>query len=390
MEAFVGIDIGSVSVNGFRLMHGSSSSTKTLNNSFNSRRSLKCVPVSHSVMNRGLLRMNAEGSTGDSIDFDKIAAGLASELGGGQDSTESTTDVSDSVQVGKGENDMETVTLIHTPTGQRVVVYTFGATVTSWKARADSKASEDVFFLSDVAKYDGKTAIRGGIPVCFPQFGPYGKLSQHGFARNTQWTIKSSSVLPDKSVELILELDSTADQPMIEQWCAQGQSFSVEYAIRLSFTGLETALSVTNTTSDPSADALEITAAFHNYFQVTDIANARVFGLEHCKFADRLANDEESTEKDDGGAGKPVESATDRIYFSTPEELAVFDFASLRVVKLKKTPTMPDATLWNPYGADGCDPGWKRFLCLETAAIQKPIKLSSGESWTGAQLIAVE
>lgn len=34
--------------------------------------------------------------------------------------------------------------------------------------------------------------ISGGIPHCFPQFGP-GDMQQHGFARNLDWSIASTS-----------------------------------------------------------------------------------------------------------------------------------------------------------------------------------------------------
>jgi hypothetical protein len=41
---------------------------------------------------------------------------------------------------------------------------------------------------------------RGGVPVCFPQFGQLGPLGQHGFARNTAFEVVESS---DSSVTLV-------------------------------------------------------------------------------------------------------------------------------------------------------------------------------------------
>ena len=46
--------------------------------------------------------------------------------------------------------------------------------------------------ISKKSKLDGTKAIRGGIPVCFPQFGPWEFGAQHGFARNSKdWKIAS-------------------------------------------------------------------------------------------------------------------------------------------------------------------------------------------------------
>ena len=74
----------------------------------------------------------------------------------------------------------------------------FGATVTSWKAAEKGGPGEPIerLFVSSKAVLDGSKAVRGGIPVVFPCFGPpehpdHSKLPQHGFARNEFWAFDS-------------------------------------------------------------------------------------------------------------------------------------------------------------------------------------------------------
>jgi glucose-6-phosphate 1-epimerase len=60
-----------------------------------------------------------------------------------------------------------------------VALFLFGGHVTSWREGAD-----EFLFVSKTAVLDGTKPIRGGIPICWPQFGAMGPLGQHGFARN--------------------------------------------------------------------------------------------------------------------------------------------------------------------------------------------------------------
>merc|ERR1711936_774876 len=77
-------------------------------------------------------------------------------------------------------NNMEIITLTHGKSeGTTCEIYKYGATVTSWRVAG----GENIIFVSKKAKLDGTKAIRGGIPVCFPQFGPWEFGAQHGFAR---------------------------------------------------------------------------------------------------------------------------------------------------------------------------------------------------------------
>ena len=77
---------------------------------------------------------------------------------------------------------LSTITLKNAA-GDSVTAYQFGACVTSYV-----KNGVDVLMVRPDAKLDGSKPISGGIPHCFPQFGP-GDIQQHGFARNLDWEI---------------------------------------------------------------------------------------------------------------------------------------------------------------------------------------------------------
>lgn len=240
---------------------------------------------------------------------------------------------------------------------------------------ARATCSAPIFFF-------GCLFVRAGIPLCFPQFGP-GPLAQHGFARIATWEVVFAGTLDDGSVQTVMTISSDTDNEVIRQW---GHAFTAEYAVTLSPTGLETSLRVVNT----GTTAFDFTAAFHNYFAVTNVSEARVFGVESLPFQDRLADGATGTEAADGGAGYLVDKAVDKLYVGAPEELAVFDFGALKVLKIKKSATLPDVTLWNPFGEGGCDGGWKNFVCVEPAAAADKVVLEAGEEWLGAQLLGVE
>lgn len=70
-----------------------------------------------------------------------------------------------------------------------------GASVHSW-----NETGIERLFTSSLSSLSGPKAIRGGIPLCFPCFGPppkgvdkFAKLAQHGFARISTWTLDESS-----------------------------------------------------------------------------------------------------------------------------------------------------------------------------------------------------
>lgn len=55
------------------------------------------------------------------------------------------------------------------------------------------RPGEELLFLSESAVFKPPKALRGGVPVCWPQFGGVGDLQAHGFARNCEWSVKSQT-----------------------------------------------------------------------------------------------------------------------------------------------------------------------------------------------------
>merc|ERR1712232_671704 len=95
----------------------------------------------------------------------------------------------------KGQGGLDTVVLRHT-TGASAEIYLLGATLCSYKT-SDGK---EQIFVSPGAIWDGKKAIRGGVPLVFPQFGqPDKAMPQHGFARSSIWAVKEVKDTPDES-----------------------------------------------------------------------------------------------------------------------------------------------------------------------------------------------
>ena len=77
--------------------------------------------------------------------------------------------------VEKEEHGLDCVVLQSPDQRSSCKVLLWGATVVSWV-----EGGVERLFVSSVAKYDEKKAIRGGIPVVFPQFGrPDEKMAQH-------------------------------------------------------------------------------------------------------------------------------------------------------------------------------------------------------------------
>jgi glucose-6-phosphate 1-epimerase len=174
-------------------------------------------------------------------------------------------------------------------------VYSFGAHVTSWRDCTDAEHVE-YLFLSKTAILDGSKPIRGGIPICWPQFGSFGAMSAHGFARNRVWTLVSQTHHNSEAESSCVAVFSLGPTEPVDAW---PHSCSLQYRVILSWAAgeqssrLKCELAVTNVGSS----ALSFTGALHAYFTVSDISNASVSSLSGLSYLDQLQKGDDSKPK---------------------------------------------------------------------------------------------
>ena len=136
------------------------------------------------------------------------------------------------------------------PRGSSAIVARLGGQVLSWI----TPDGREHLFLSERAVFDGSAPIRGGIPVCFPQFGGLGDLPKHGFARTREWTVAGQRCADDyalatleladdqdgggeKRAEAIASLSGMyhdmAAAPHIADWIAKAESEALDESVAL-------------------------------------------------------------------------------------------------------------------------------------------------------------
>lgn len=267
-------------------------------------------------------------------------------------------------------------TRITLPHGDNVRVADFGAQVLSWTARGRER-----LFLSERAVLDGSAAIRGGVPVCFPQFnqrGPAAGLPKHGFARNLPWQAGALE-LAGKGARLTLRLCSSAASHA--RW---PEAFALALVLDLQPNSLRISLQVRNQGDTPWA----FTGALHSYLAVDDVQQAWLTGLQG-----QLEWDAVRDAHGQASAQLRFGSEFDRVYTASLAPL-VLHYGS-ETLTISQSPEWAQTVVWNP-GAQLCATladmereGWRQMLCVEAAQVYTPISVAPGQTWQGWQQLTV-
>lgn len=255
---------------------------------------------------------------------------------------------------------------LHGPAGAGVRVSRYGGQVLSWIC-----GGRERLYLSPRARFAPGQAIRGGVPVIFPQFSDRGPGLRHGFARVREWTHAGDG-------RFLLRDDAAG-------YAAWPHRFQAELTVELHADALAIALRVDNTGAEPFA----FTAALHTYLGVDDLAEVRIEGLGGCKYSDATRDGESGVQHE---AALRFDGELDRLYPGVAGGLRLDQAGrSLRL----DAEGFPDTVVWNPgaaLAADLADLGageHARFVCVEAAAVATPVALAAGASWRGRQVLTV-
>lgn len=253
------------------------------------------------------------------------------------------------------------------------IVSRLGAQVLSW-IDADGRQR---LFLSERAKFDGAVAIRGGIPVCFPQFSGLGDLPKHGFVRTRLWD-RVLAPGADASASLTLRCaDNAATRAL---W---PHAFEVRIEVTLGLAALAVGLFVRNTDAAP----ISFTGALHTYLAVDDIDALSLYGLQGLTYRDAAKGNPIRTE---GDAQLRFAQEVDRVYHAVQGPLTLGDGAHTLSIAASG---FPDVVVWNPWQIlcrglpDMLPTGYRQMVCVEAAVAQVPAIVAPGQEWTGSQTL---
>ena len=253
------------------------------------------------------------------------------------------------------------------------LVFLQGAHIAAWAPAGVTSGS--IIWTSENAVYAPGKALRGGVPICFPWFGPHPEHKQypaHGFARTREFTYHGARLSDALAAELKFTLHSDEQTRALFPY-----EFSVE--LRVTF-GATLRIEFTVTNRDSKSFSFE--EALHSYFSVANVERAAVLGLQGASYLDKVLGTARFTEQ---APELAFSGETDRVYESG-STCIIRDRARTpeREIQIEKS-NSGATVVWNPWlekAAEMADLGasaWRRMLCVESANVgRSQVSLSPG------------
>ena len=252
-------------------------------------------------------------------------------------------------------------------------IYLHGAHVTGWQPRGEAP----VLWLSGHSAFEPGRPIRGGIPICFPWFGPHptdASRPPHGFVRVTPWTLERVTREAD-TITAVLSLVVSADR---EPSWPHAAALHLEVCF-----GRE--LAVAFTVANRGTTACPVAEALHTYIAVGDIRQVTLEGLAGTAYVDKVRGGVRAVQD---AAPLAFDGETDRPYLGTEAPVSVVDPAWKRRIVVAKEGSRT-TVVWNPWIAkarampDFGDDEWPAMVCVEAAnALDDAYTLAPGATHT--------
>ena len=260
------------------------------------------------------------------------------------------------------------VDVVNTQASARVAIN--GAQLLRWAPVGE----KPVIWLSEDAHFEMGKSVRGGIPICWPWFGAHkidSTFPAHGFARTSEWELFEVDTSEYGQTKLLFRLNESRE--MRHLW---PHSFELESHITIG-----SALTLELKTRNCSGEPMALTEALHTYFNVSDIDNITINGLDGLIYLDKLEGFQRKHQQGDIA----ITGETDRIYLDADGECLIDDTGFKRRIRITKADSR-STVVWNPGQESGekmgdlGDEGYRTMLCVESAnAADNELHLLPGE-----------
>ncbi len=246
---------------------------------------------------------------------------------------------------------------------------------------------KDIIWMSEKSLFEEGKAIRGGIPLCFPWFGPHPAdkaKPQHGFARLQNWDVKEVKEIHNEIIVVAMSL--APSEKSLALW-PYHFSATAEFIIGNS---LEVKLTVTNT----GKETFEYSDALHTYFNISSIDTIAIEGLQDATYFDGFETDL----KTQNPRLLYFNTETNRRYVNTTSACIIYDKGFERKISVEKTGSKV-TVVWNPGEettktiGDILPNGYATFVCVEPANAYPGIDmitLAPGQTHTLSTMIKLE
>ena len=266
--------------------------------------------------------------------------------------------ISEGVHLRRGPGDLDYVH-VRAAAGSAVLCLQ-GAQVLEYTS---ALSAAPLLWVSESAEAGRGRPLRGGIPICWPWFGPHPDRADapaHGPARITPWTLQAAERVGD-AVELVLRMGMPG-AALLASWRAELElRVEVGDSLRLS-------LRTRNLAERP----MRMTEALHAYLRVGDLRRVRLQGLDGAACVDKLAAMRAGVHHGDLRFDGPI----DRMFVGTTSSCLLEDPVLRRHIRVTKQGSA-STVVWNPWqeGAanmpDMRGASWDQMLCVEAGNVER-------------------